>query len=60
MSGFTLDDVTTTGSPTLGDLVANAGGDVYTLNVYPTVQGAITVDVDAGVVTDDGGCPLPL
>jgi hypothetical protein len=38
VTGLTLADVSVTGSPTLGDLVSDADGDVYTLNVYPTVQ----------------------
>ena len=55
VSGFTLSDVSvSSGTATVGSFVA-VNASVYTVEVTPTVEGVITVDVDSGVASDLAG-----
>lgn len=54
VTGFSAADVTVTNG-TLGNFTGS--GSVYTFDVTPTTQGSITVDVGAGVASDNAGNP---
>ena len=52
VTGFTADDITVTNG-SLGTL--SGSGTVYTVNVTPTAQGAVKVNVAAGLAIDGAG-----
>jgi hypothetical protein len=53
VTGFVVGDITV-GNGTASNFVA-VSGTVYTFNVTPTSQGAVTVDIAAGVAQDAAG-----
>jgi hypothetical protein len=55
VTGFVVGDITV-GNGSAGNFVA-ASGTVYTFDVTPSGQGAVTVDVAAGLVPDAAGNP---
>ena len=54
VSGFTVDDISV-GNGTGSGFSGSDGDAVYTFEVAPTSLGEVTVDVPAGVATDDEG-----
>ena len=56
MTGFTFSDfVLGNGSAVIGDFTETTANRVWTLDVTPGGQGAVTADVAANVAQDDGG-----
>jgi len=55
VTGFVVGDITV-GNGAAGNFVA-VSGTVYTFDVTPTADGAVTVDTAAGVATDAAGNP---
>ncbi len=54
VTGFTVDDITLTNA-TVSSFMTTTSPGVYTALITPTAAGAVTVDVAAGVATDEAG-----
>ncbi|MFP4438821.1 MAG: Ig-like domain-containing protein [Chloroflexaceae bacterium] len=56
VSGFALGDISVTNG-TAGNLVATTPGQVWTVDITPTADGLVSVDVAGGVAQDAAGNP---
>ena len=55
VSGFTVDDITVSSNATLSDFTETITGTVWTVLVTPAADGMVTLEIAAGVATDEAG-----